>query len=123
MQLIDGRLSYSATDLVGFLECGHLATLERAAVEGHLARPVRADPVLDRIAQRGREHETRFTAQLTGEGATGLEITSDDYLAATQRVVRGRDATLEAMRAGAEAIYQAVLFDDQRLGYADFCDA
>lgn len=50
MLRIDDRLVYSATDLVGFLECGHLANLERAAVSGHLDRPMRVDPVLDRIA-------------------------------------------------------------------------
>ena len=32
----------------------------------------------------------------------------------------GRDATLSAMRDGAHVIYQAVLFDGRRLGYADF---
>ena len=40
MQQINGRLVYSATDLVGFLECRHLANLGRAAVAGHLARPI-----------------------------------------------------------------------------------
>ena len=39
MQRADGRLVYSATDLVGYLECAHLANLERAAVWGHLTRP------------------------------------------------------------------------------------
>ena len=60
MQRVDGRVVYSATDLVGYLECQHLANLERAAVWGHLERPTRADPVLDRIAQRGLDHEKRF---------------------------------------------------------------
>ena len=34
MQRIDTRLVYSATDIVGALECRHLAHLERAAVDG-----------------------------------------------------------------------------------------
>ena len=58
MQIVDGNLVYSATDLVGFLECGHLTSLERAAVSGHLERPVRDDPVLDRITQRGQLHQS-----------------------------------------------------------------
>ena len=37
MEIVDDRLIYSATDLVGFLECGHLTSLERAAVSGHLS--------------------------------------------------------------------------------------
>ena len=64
MQRIGTQLVYSATDVVGALECRHLAHLERAAVEGHLRRPMRTDPVLDRIAQRGLEHEQRFLTEL-----------------------------------------------------------
>jgi len=120
MQLIDGRLVYSASDLVGFLECRHLANLERAAVEGHLPRPMRADPVLDRIAQRGRDHEARFPNDLAGEGVRVVEITGDDNLRVSERIASGRDATLKAMRDGADVICQAVLFDGRRLGYADF---
>ncbi|MCC6237268.1 MAG: TM0106 family RecB-like putative nuclease [Dehalococcoidia bacterium] len=120
MQLIDGRPVYSATDLVGFLECRHLANLERAAVEGYLKRPMRADPVLDRIAQRGTEHEARFLAALTAEGVTTAKIESDDALPRAERIAQGHEATLAAMRAGADVIYQAVLFDGRKLGYADF---
>ena len=120
MQLIDDQLIYSATDLVGFLECRHLANLERAASEGHLDRPVRADPVLDRIAQRGLEHETRFLSELNVEGVSVVEIESDAALAVSARIARGQDATLAAMRVGTDVIYQAVLFDGRRLGYADF---
>ncbi|MSQ27618.1 MAG: TM0106 family RecB-like putative nuclease [Dehalococcoidia bacterium] len=120
MQLIDGRLVYSATDLVGFLECRHLANLERAAVEGHIKRPMRADRVLDRIAQRGREHEARFLSDLIAGGAAVVEIGPEAGLSFGDRLARGRDATLQAMRSGAAAIYQATLFDGWRLGYADF---
>ena len=120
MQLIDGQLVYSATDLVGFLECRHLANLERAAVAGHRARPMRADPVLDRIAQRGEEHEARFLGELSSEGAKVIGVRLDEALPPSERLVRARDDTLEVMRAGADVIYQAVLFDGRRLGYADF---
>ena len=68
MEIINDSLVYSATDLVGFLECGHLTSLERAAVSGHLERPVRSDPVLDRIAQRGQIHEERFLDSVLSEG-------------------------------------------------------
>ena len=120
MQLIEGRLVYSATDLVGFLECRHLANLECAATEGHLPRPMRADPVLDRIAQRGIEHEARFLEGLGVEGRTVVEVERHGAFSAAERVTRGRAATLEAMQAGTDVIYQGVLFDDRRLGYADF---
>ena len=120
MQRIDTRLVYSATDIVGALECRHLAHLERAAVDGHLKRPMRADPVLDRIAQRGLEHEQRFLAELNSDGRRVLEIPRDTTLPRAERLVRGRAATITAMREGAEVIYQAVLLEGRRLGYADF---
>ena len=68
MQLIDQRLAYSATDLVGFLECRHLANLERAATLRHLKRPFRDDPVLDRMSRRGQEYEARFLETLQRRG-------------------------------------------------------
>ena len=120
MQNIDGRLVYSATDLVGFLECGHLAELDRAVVAGHLRKPMQADPVLDRIAERGRQHEARFLDELRAEGIDVVEIALDESVPWHARLATGRDDTVAAMRAGADAIYQAVLFDGRRLGFADF---
>ena len=120
MQRVDGRLVYSATDLVGYLECRHLATLERASAWGHLTRPVREDKVLDRIAQRGIEHEQSFLESLRSEGLAVAEIKRHDDLSYEERRSRGRDETLAAMREGVDVVFQAVLFDGRRLGYADF---
>lgn len=120
METIGDRLTYSATDLVGFLECGHLTSLDRAAVWGHLERPIRADPVLDRIAQRGRLHEERFLNSLVSEGLRTVNLEPDPDLPRAQRLAKGREETLDAMRSGADVIYQAVLFDERRLGFADF---
>ena len=44
----------------------------------------------------------------------------DHALPHGERLARGRNATLEAMRGGAEATCQAVLSDGWRLGCADF---
>ncbi len=122
MQSIDGQLVYSATDLVGFMECRHLAHLERAAAAGLVDRPMRVDRVLERIAKRGIEHEQRFLREI-GPDVAVAEIAQDRDLPYGERLgalKRRRDETIEAMRAGAEVIYQAVLFDGRRLGYADF---
>ncbi|MYH41193.1 MAG: TM0106 family RecB-like putative nuclease [Chloroflexi bacterium] len=120
MQRVSGRLVYSATDLVAFLECAHLADLERAAAWGRLSKPVRPDPVLDRIAQRGMEHERRFLESLEDGGASVVEIGWDGAAPPDDSLIRGRDQTLQAMRAGSDVVYQAVLFDGSRLGRADF---
>ena len=120
MQLIDQRLAYSATDLVGFLECRHLANLERAATLRHLKRPFRDDPVLDRMSRRGQEYEARFLETLRAEDIRVEEIRPPDTVSPSRQVRSEHAATLEAMRTGVDVIYQAVLLDGRRLGYADF---
>ena len=120
MQLIDRRLVYSATDLVAFLECRHLANLERAVALRHLRPPFRDDPVLDRMARRGREYEARFLESLGAENLGITEIRPPDTVSPTRAVESEHAATLQAMRDGVDVIYQAVLLGDRRLGYADF---
>ena len=120
MQVIEGHPVYSATDLVGFLECAHLANLERAVVAGHLKRPIRADPVLDRIALRGLVHERHFLSERATEGLTIVSIPTNDTLSPLERIKSGSQDTLEAMHQGAALIYQAVFFNEKCLGYADF---
>ena len=111
---------YSATDLVGYLACRHLVDLERAAAFGHRERPSRDDPVLDRIEQRGIEHEKRFLDTLEAQGIAAKRIKKDEDLPRLDRLIQTRDDTFSAMAAGADLIYQAVLFDGRRLGFADF---
>jgi len=120
MQLIDDRLVYSATDLVAFLECQHLANLERAVALRHLKRPYRDDPVLDRMARRGREYEARFLQTLRAQDLRICEIRPPDTVSPSRAIGPEHDATLQAMRDGVDVIYQAVLLGDRRLGYADF---
>ena len=74
MQLISEQIVYSATDLVGFHACQHLANLERAAIKGKTQRPMRHDPELDRIAQRGLQHEKRFLEGLARRHQTITEL-------------------------------------------------
>jgi len=74
MQILDGRAVFSATDLVGFLACEHLTALELAGAARLVRRPIRPDPELDVIQQRGIEHERRFLGDLeaapTGHAST-----------------------------------------------------
>jgi predicted RecB family nuclease len=133
MQLIDGRPVYAATDLVGFLACDHRLALERAAMAGLVARPIRNDPSIELVARRGLEHERRYLEDLRASGRSIVEIEKDGSsvapLDAGGTVARPdagtelREAarqTLEAMRAGADVIYQATFFDGRWRGHADF---
>ena len=82
MQLIDGRPVFAATDLVGFLACGHRLALERAAMHGLVTKPVRNDPSIELIAKRGLQHEARYLADLRAEGRSkkGVRRTTGPFL-------------------------------------------
>ena len=121
MQTIDGRPVYAATDLVAYLACEHLTQLERASLAGLVARPMRDDPELDIIRKRGFEHEARFLADLQAEGRVAVTITPDGSIEDQgERLRQAAAATIEAMRAGADVLYQATFFDGTWRGHADF---
>ncbi len=124
MQQLDGRTVYSATDLVGFLECEDLTALERAALGGLVERPVRDDAELAILQERGIEHERRFLAWLEEQGRTVVDGRSraEPAPASERLAVLRADAALtrDLMARGADVIYQATLFDGTWLGYVDF---
>jgi len=120
MQLVDDRPVYSATDLVAFLACEHLTDLELAALAGLVERPQRVDPELDRVVKRGEQHERRFLAERRAEGLTIEEIRVPEGVDRGTGYRAAAAATVAAMRAGAEVIYQAAFFDGRWLGFADF---
>ena len=135
MQLIDGRPVYAATDLVGFLACGHRLALERAAMHGLVEKPVRNDPSIELVAKRGLEHERRYLDDLRAEGRSVVAIEKDgSQVAPPGGTIDGArapwdagaelraaaDQTLDAMRAGADVVYQATFFDGTWRGHADF---
>jgi uncharacterized protein len=119
VQLIDGTLIVSATDLVGFLECDHLVTLELARANGEIEKPFRDDPQLDLIRRRGFDHEQAYIAQLRAAGRDVLEITRTAVTTPAE-LRAAQDETVEAMRAGAEVIFQATFFDGRWRGHPDF---
>jgi predicted RecB family nuclease len=121
MQLIDGTPVFSATDLVGFLECQHLTNLERAALAGLVQRPVRQNDEIELIAKRGLDHERRYLERLRADGRTVASIERDGSGTDQGAFLRAAAADTEAaMRDGAQVIYQATFFDGQWRGHADF---
>jgi uncharacterized protein len=121
VQTIDGRPVYAATDLVAYLACEHLTQLERAALAGLVPRPMRDDPELDIIRKRGFQHEQRYLADLAADGRTVVTITPDGSIEDQgERLRAAAAATVAAMAAGADVIYQATFFDGTWRGHADF---
>ncbi|MGH7776226.1 MAG: TM0106 family RecB-like putative nuclease [Candidatus Dormibacterales bacterium] len=117
MQLLDGRLVLSATDLTGFMACEHLAGLELAAARGELERPRRLDPELEVVARRGEAHEAGYLAALESR-ARVFRVPPPGPT--REAHVSAAGATVAAMSRGEAFIYQAVFFDGRWLGVADF---
>lgn len=118
MQLLDEQLILSASDLNNFLACPHLTTLDLAYACGELeAKPERgADAEL--LARKGDEFELRYLESLKAEGRQVAEIPEGDGSRAALLDAVAR--TEEALRSGAEVVYQATFFRDGLRGHADF---
>ena len=121
MQLLDDAPVYSATDLVGFLACGHRFELERAALAGLVTKPIRSDPTIELVQARGYEHEKRYLADLRTAGRRIVEISRDGSVANTRAgLAEAAELTRQAMLDGADVVYQATFFDGTWRGHADF---
>ncbi|MDP9325118.1 MAG: TM0106 family RecB-like putative nuclease, partial [Candidatus Dormibacteraeota bacterium] len=118
MQLLEGQLILSPSDLTGFIACEHLTQLELEVTRGERERATRDDPELEILFARGREHEEAHLARLRGLGLEVVEIVADGGTVAGLQQAAAE--TIDAMRAGASVIYQATFFHDGWRGHADF---
>jgi uncharacterized protein len=113
----DGKLILAATDLVGFLLCGHLANLERQADAGLIHKPSqREDPEVLLLQRRGHAHEQRYIDLLEERGLQ-VERGDDDW---DHSYEDRAAATVELMHEGVDVIYQATVFDGRWVGFPDF---
>jgi predicted RecB family nuclease len=116
VDLRDGELLLSASDLINFLECEHLTRLDLEAASGRPpAEPTRADTA-ELLARKGDEHEATLLEAMRAGGRAVLAIDT------TLPVVESRAQTLSAMRDGAPLIHQAALGNGRWRGYADFLE-
>ncbi len=117
----DGTIVVSATDLVGYLACDHLATLELERIAGLRRKPDRYDPELELLQERGDRHEREHLERLRGAGLTIVEIPEALRSARDPAELQAAaEATRVAMAAGADVVFQATFFDGRWRGHADF---
>jgi predicted RecB family nuclease len=115
MQLRDGRLSVSPSDVSAFLSCQHLTTLELAAARGEVARPAVDNEQAELIRRKGDEHEHAYLEELRARGLEIVEIERDDW-------ERAAAETAQAFAQGADIVYQGVFVHDGWRGVADFLE-
>lgn len=107
MKLDAGALLLSPSDLSNFLSCRHRAGLDLAVAHKQLIRPASTNPYAAILQKHGEDHEHAYVESLRKQGL---------------KVVDGSgslDATLDAMKSGADVIVQARLEGDAFAGYAD----
>ncbi len=113
MDRSDGGVRLSAGDLVADLLCQHLTNLNLQIASGEIQRPIRSEPLLEHLRERGLAHERDYLAHLEACGARLSRIDADRVDTASVA------ATLEAMRAGDEIIVQGALADGVWVGRPD----
>ncbi len=120
MQVIDGRLVHSASDLNDYLQCKRLTELEALVARGRTTAPVVDDARGDLIRKKGIEHEERHLERLRElhgrEGVVAFERAQNSF----EALYDAERRTREAMATGVPILYQATFFDGAFVGHADF---
>jgi len=113
LQKKDKAVLYSASDIVSFLDCEHKTTLDLIDLETPLPK-AEDDEETMLYQKKGFEHEGSYVEHLKSRVPVFVDISTvkNDTDAAA--------ATIEAMRSGADIIYQASFIEHPFLGHADF---
>lgn len=109
-----GTLQLTATDVANLSACRHLVTLEIDVLRGKRERPKTYSSVTTRLIELGEAHERAYLEKLKSDGRTVEELSPklDGDTAVTR--------TLEAMKRGADVIYQGALRGVGWFGRTDF---
>ncbi len=114
MQKRDGRLTLSASDLVNYLECEHLSSLDLYDLESPLPR-AEDNEQMKLIQNKGFEHEAKYLSDLRNAGISVVDIKKPD-----QSIEEAVKTTRQAMVEGIPIIFQGCLRSADFIGYVDF---
>jgi uncharacterized protein len=127
MQLIDGDLIWSASDLTAASLCeyGVLRTLD--AKLGRASKTAaKVDPLMEQVARLGDKHERDILSELkAGAGNRARQVIELPRLRGshTLRALELVNAdTMAALALHPDVVFQAGFFDGEFLGYADFIE-
>ncbi len=116
MQKCAERLIFSPSDLNRFLECEYLTRLDLEVANGRVLETLRR-PEADLLAAKGDAHERLHLARFQEQHSRVVEIADPGGDGDWSHAAR---TTRDAMSAGADVIYQAVLEAHGWRGRADF---
>jgi hypothetical protein len=103
MLSVHGVVHFSASDLVGHLNCRYLTSLDLAVAKGERPKPFVWDPLLEVLAERGALHEQSYLKHLD---AAGFSVVKIDGIGVDESAVA---TTVKGMRDGAPIIAQGAV--------------
>ncbi len=128
MFFLDQDLIYSASDLVTAASCEFtsLSKLDEKLGRSKAAE-TKADEMLERTAELGDTHEHKVLDDLLNEfgeynPATGggVKMLQAGVRGDRTSLEQAHQETLDALRMGADVVFQATFFDGEFVGFADF---
>src|SRR5437867_2106688 len=118
IQSTSNRLVLSPSDLNDYVECPHLTTLALEVARGIRRRPHVPEDHADLLRRKGEEHEAAYLKELRAQSRQVVNVMSPD----PWDFETSARSTEQAMRAGAEIIYQATFVQGDWRGRADFLE-
>ena len=115
MKRFGDTVFYTATDLCNFSDCHYLVLRDKRALFEKLEKTTEDDQAI-LITQKGREHEQRYLDTLTSHGTPPFE----PKYSIPHDPINEISVTLEALKAGHQYVYQAMLAKDNLWGLSDF---
>lgn len=117
MQSIDGKYRLSASDLIRFKGCSHATSLDLRRLEIGDITPDEDGEEAALLQAQGDAHELAYLDRLKAEGRQVVEIATEG-----RPIKQCVEATLAAMRSGADVIFQGAMLDGSWGGYSDFIE-
>lgn len=120
-----GRIVYSPSDLTTFMNSPFASWMQRWEIEDPLTVPEK-DPesgLTEILSKKGYEHEQSLLAYFKTEKKYAVAEITNECLSVDKESIsflRKSDATKEAIKSGADIIFQAALESGNFRGYADF---
>jgi uncharacterized protein len=113
MRNLDGRILFSATDLMRFMGCAHATTLDLMRLRGEGPEPGEDTEDAALLQKQGDAHEAAHLERLKSTGKTVIEIPRGDLAADAA-------ATRDALAKGAEVVFQGAFLSGNWGGWSDF---
>ena len=108
----DNQIFYSASDFTKFIDCKYASFVDHQSLEKSIKK-TETSYTLKIYQDRGKKFELEYLNKIKKEFKNVVEIEGKNINIKLEK-------TIDAMKAGADVIYQAAFKLDNLIGYADF---